>query len=352
MIQDNFKIRLSNTISWLRLPLIIAIIMLHCYSVVRLDGVASSAYFKFLYPFSLWIGETAVPAFFFISGFLFFASRKDYVQKVKTRISSLLVPYILWNSLLILLYISFLLLGYPQDICGKSIADYGIIDYLRLFWDRGTYDNGNFTPILCPLWYIRNLFLVTLSAPIFYYAIKYLRELFLVVTFAWWISTYHNAFIEQTIFFFSLGAYFPIHDKNPLRIVCSYPSLFFTISILLGMADILTHTLWSTSANLQIHRLAIITNIPVLLYLGDYFSNHGHTFSKLSQATFFIYCSHYPIVLFLRKACIGLLPQASAFTHIALYFACVILTTIICYALFRATRLFFPKFNNLLSGNR
>ena len=64
----NYAQRMSAAISWLRFPLIFLIILLHCYSVVKLDGPRDT-YFKAIYPFSLWFGETGVPGFFFISGY-------------------------------------------------------------------------------------------------------------------------------------------------------------------------------------------------------------------------------------------------------------------------------------------
>ena len=137
--------RLSNTIAWLRFPLILLIIMLHSYSVQRLEGNHES-YFKIVYPFALWLGETGVPGFFFISGYLFFLSKKKYSEKLLTRFHTLLIPYILWNTLLLFFYIIAYTIGHPQVINGKSMIDYSFFNYLRLFWDRGTFDNGNFVP--------------------------------------------------------------------------------------------------------------------------------------------------------------------------------------------------------------
>ena len=94
--KNNYSQTMSAAITWLRFPLIFLIILLHCYSVVKLDGPRDT-YFKAIYPFSLWLGETGVPGFFFISGYLFFLSKKTYLQKINTRIHTLLVPYLLWK---------------------------------------------------------------------------------------------------------------------------------------------------------------------------------------------------------------------------------------------------------------
>ena len=103
--------RLSEAISWIRFPLIFLIILLHCYSTVKLPG-NHVMYFKAIYPFSLWLGETGVPGFFFISGFLFFHSKKTHRQKISSRIHTLLIPYLLWNLILLGLYVVAFLVGW------------------------------------------------------------------------------------------------------------------------------------------------------------------------------------------------------------------------------------------------
>ncbi|MCR5246437.1 MAG: acyltransferase [Paludibacteraceae bacterium] len=351
MNNSYYHIRLSEAISWLRFPLIFFIIMLHCYSVQRMEG-DHNIYFSFLYPFSLWLGETGVPGFFFISGYLFFLSKKSYSQKITTRIHTLLIPYILWNSLLLILYLITYAVGFPQDINGRNIAEYELIDYIRLFWDRGSFDNGNFVPLLCPLWYIRNLLIMSILSPLFYYIIKYLREVFLLFIAIWWMTTYTNAFIPQTILFFCLGAYFSILDKNPLETVIKNKVLFITLFVLFAAGDIITHFAISTPANLQIHRLALIFNIPVLLLLADWCTRHSYSSKTLPNAAFIVFCVHYPIVVILRKLCISTFIYANEFTHIVLYFICVIASTFISLGIFMILERYFPKLKNILSGNR
>ena len=350
-MNDNYRLRLSDAINWLRFPLIFLIILLHCYSVVRLEG-NHDIYFKVLYPFSLWLGETGVPGFFFISGFLFFFSKKGYGQKMKTRISTLLIPYILWNGLLLMLYLIAYAAGYPQDINHKSIADYGPIDFLRLFWDRGSYDNGNFVPLLCPFWYIRNLLIMCLISPLVYYIVKYIREVFIVLIAAWWLMTYDNAFIPQTILFFCLGAYFSIHGINPLEIAIKQKKPILILFALFAIADIAMHTIAETSVKLQVHRLSLIFNIPTLLLLADHCSRKGYSSKLLPNAAFIVFAIHYPIVVVLRKVCATKFAYASDDIHILLYCVCVIIATLLSMGFYHILDRFFPKTKNILSGNR
>ena len=345
------KQRLSDIIKWLRFTLIVFIIMLHCYSVQRLDGIHES-YFKVLYPYSLWLGETGVPCFFFISGYLFFLSKKTNFQKISTRIHTLLKPYLLWNLLLLLLYLIAYTAGYPLDINGRSIVEYEFIDYVRLFWDRGSFDNGNFVPLLCPLWYIRNLLIMSILSPLFYYIIKYLREFFLLFIAIWWMTTYNNAFIPQTILFFCLGAYFSILNRNPLESIIKNKSLFITLFVLFAAGDIITHVAISTPVNLQIHRLALIFNIPALFLLANYCVLHGYSNELLPNSAFIVFCVHYPIVVILRKLCISQFSNASDITHIMLYFLCIIISTSLSLGIYILLDKYLPNVKRVLSGNR
>ena len=351
MILPNSKFPISQVITWLRFPMIFFIIMLHCYSVQRLEG-DHELYFKVVYPFSLWLGETGVPIFFIFSGYLFFLSNKNYTEKLRSRFHTLLVPYILWNLILLSLYLVLNTIGYPQNINGKSIVDYSIIDYLRLFWDRGSYDNGNFVPLLCPLWYIRNLIIMSILSPLLYYIIRYLRELFLMIVAAWWLTTYHNAFIPQTILFFSLGAYFSIFNINPLKIAIENKTFLIILFVIFATGDLLSHVVNETPINLQLHRLSLIINIFALLLFADWCIRHKYTSKLLPNSAFIVFCVHYPIVVLLRKICISKFSNSSDIIHILLYFACIIIATIISIGLYCILERFFPKIKNILSGNR
>ena len=343
--------RLTASITWLRFPLIFFIILLHCYSVVRLEG-SHSIYFRTVYPFALWIGETGVPGFFFISGYLFFKSKKSYKQKLETRFHTLLIPYLLWNGMLLALCLIAYITGHSQDINHRDIADFEIIDYIRLFWDRGTYDNGNFVPILCPFWYIRNLLIMSVLSPIFFYIIRYVRKIFLLCVTIWWFMTFDNAFIPQTILFFCLGAYFSIHDINPLEMVSKNKKLLLTLFVLCSIADMAMHMGWSTPISLQVHRLSLIFNIPALLLMADFCVSKGISCKLLPNATFIVFAVHYPIVVALRKMCIAVFSDASDSFHILLYFVCVIISTLLSLSIYWLLDRYLPKVKNVLSGYR
>ena len=223
---------------------------------------------------------------------------------------------------------------------------------MRTFWDRGSYDNGNFVPILCPFWYIRNLLIVSVLSPLFYYIIKYVREIILLAVAILWLYTPHNAFISQTILFFCLGAYFSILKKNPLEVFDKRRKWYLSLCAIFAVADIIVHTIYVTPINLQIHRFALIFNIPALFLLADYCCQHGFTSKFLPHAAFIVFSVHYPIVVVIRKACTVKLGDASDLIHIPLYFVCVICATAFSILIYMGLDKYLPKVKNILSGNR
>lgn len=113
------------------------------------------------------ISHCAVPIFFLISGYLFFQGlhewdTKTWKRKIRSRVKTLLIPYILW----ILFFILFILAQKVGGIVlhGKPIS--GIAEWwsmnhgLRMFWDSSVWCIGrksllgipaeNTGPILVP----------------------------------------------------------------------------------------------------------------------------------------------------------------------------------------------------------
>jgi peptidoglycan/LPS O-acetylase OafA/YrhL len=87
---------LSKKIKFLRLPLIIGIVAYH--SPTMSVGYADAFFQNFMA--NAW-GGSCVHFFFILSGFLFFQnfnlSLNSYLEKLKSRFRTLLVPYLFWN---------------------------------------------------------------------------------------------------------------------------------------------------------------------------------------------------------------------------------------------------------------
>lgn len=346
--------RLSSAIAWIRFPLILCVVMLHCYCTVPLPPGDHSLYFSMVYPFGLWLGESGVPAFFFISGFLFYISQKSYMNRIKSRIHTLLYPYLLWNSLFLLLYLLLFLFGYPLDILGKNISDYSIIDYIRAYIDRGKYDGGNNGPILCTYWYVRNLFLLCIVGPLWFYLNKYQKFLFPIILTIWWMSLHHNALLAESILFFNIGACFAIHNINPLELICRKKKLFVASWICIVIADLSTHCLFHFFGAFYIHRLSLIVNIFAFLLIADMIvkGNKKNTNPFLAGSVFWVFATHDHLAIAIRRFCMAYFGNVSDITHFFLYGLTVILVIALCLFSYALMKHLFPRFVRFATGNR
>lgn len=351
MNANNGERNLSIAISWMRFPLIFMIVLLHCYC--SIDARFHPFYFKLVYPFGLWLGETGVPAFFFISGFLFFYSKKTYKKKILSRVPSLLIPYIFWNTLIIIIYVLLDKLGHPMTIVGKNISDYGLWEYVRAFIDRGDWNHGNGVPMLCPFWYIRNLMILCLVSPLLFYILKYLRWLLIIVLLGWWISIPYNGMIASSFLFFCMGALFSIQKINPLTIVQNRKTVLFIVWIIIFIIDWIGHSLWFLSYGLIIHRLSLVFNIFVLLLVGYYLGGkQSHVWNTMNKSSFWVYAVHYPLIIAIEKTSAHLLWNLNDWQLLFFYFICVICVTTICVFSYIGLNKLYPQFLSIITGNR
>lgn len=352
MMSDNTSCqKLSRSIETLRFPLILLIIFLHCYTSTSAVTRGHDIYFRLIYPFSLWLGETGVPAFFFISGLLLFYSKKTYSQKLKSRIKTLLVPYLFFNGILLIVFLSLVCLGKSVIIADKNMADYSLVDYLRAFWDRGVWDHGNGSPLLCPFWYIRNLMVLVILSPILYYILKYTRLLFPVVFGLFWINSHDSAYTFQSLTMFSLGAYFPICNRNPIELYEKYKVKFIDAFLFLAIMDFL-HLYVSIPFALPFHRLSLVANTFFCIsFLGEFLYRHHIYSSLLSKSSFFVFCIHYPFTTYLRPVFERINGLHDVILVVA-YLLSVVCITLLCVFVYKLLTSIMPSFVNIITGNR
>jgi len=346
--------RLSSSIAWVRFPLIMCVMLLHSYCTVPVPGGGHHLYFSLVYPFGLWLGESGVPTFFFISGFLFYVSTKSYRKRMASRVHTLLYPYLFWNSLFLCIYLALWAAGHPLDILGKSISDYGAVDYIRAYFDRGESAGGNSGPVLCTYWYVRNLFLLCMASPLWFYLNKYLKAFFPLLLTVWWMTQYHNALLAESIFFFNLGACFAINGVNPLSAVNKFRVPFLLLWAVTAVADLAGHTVVALPGAFFVHRLSLILNIFAFLLLGDRVTkgDRSKVNSFLAGSVFWIFALHDHLVIAFRRFLMARWGGASDLAHVALYWLTVVLVTAVCLVSYAVMKRLFPRLVKFATGSR
>ena len=113
-MQDSLDFQFK-VFDWLRFPLIVGVVFIHCFGKpFDFDAVdfahlsAMDCYNLFRVAVSRVLTHVCVPVFYLISGYLFFIrlekwDYKVYLDKLKKRCKSLLMPFLIWNSLAIVL---------------------------------------------------------------------------------------------------------------------------------------------------------------------------------------------------------------------------------------------------------
>ncbi len=341
------KQSLSQTIDYVRFPLIVLIIFIH-------TGIepfsAELGYTRFNYLRHFVTDELAclgVPLFFFISGFLFFYncefSGEVYRKKLKSRVKSLLIPYIIWNLAYVLL--KFLSESFTSvHVESTMVKDYGFVDWLQVFWDvRG----GN--PINGPLWFVRDLIMMTLLSYMFHYLIRKLDFIvpFLLLLFWVYDAPCLPPFSWQWSFFV-FGAYFSITKKDFIytdtRILVYMTLMYFAF------------TLYSTycGADFYLHKWDRVFGIFCVfgwVYKG--IDSRRVSVNKfLTKSAFFIFCFHYLFEERITMTLMNKLAPVSESLLCVIYFLVPLIVVLVSLFVYFLMSKFMPGLSAILLGSR
>jgi len=192
----------SSKITVLNGLMIIMVLYIHCFYYEGCAGNMSYSLQRFMGTSG--IMSVAILLFFVISGFLFFygiKSIRDCFPKIKRRIHSLVVPYVIWNVIFVVWYV---LLH-----CLPGISSYVNSDILHNFNSLSEAISYMFiAPANFALWFLRDLIVFIAFSPLIYILIKYLR---------WWvlplslIVTYMLPFVG--LCYFILGGYVALYSS-------------------------------------------------------------------------------------------------------------------------------------------
>lgn len=382
MQQDLSYSQQSRILDAIRFPLALMVVLIHCR--INFDdwvlpdwkdfsGIEFSTALQIF--FSSIVSEIAVPTFFLISGYFFFYktdvfSFKVYANKLKKRIHTLLIPYLLWNILTILFRISVIVASY--FINGKPLSRIGEVinanNWYRLFYDSNTWGGvenlfgmttAMSSPILVPLWFMRDLMVMVVLTPVIYFAIRKLKVWFLLLLAIFYITKiwpYIPGLTITSLFFFSFGAYFSINKKLIVNEFRRYRNPVFLIYLILLVVMIYFNGSFSTIGT-TIYPLLIMAGVVSAINLTSLLEEKGKlpVKLKLSETTFFIYAFHGLIGLLVAGMFLGIIfPIGDNYWPFvtAHFLLKPILTVIICIIAFCFMKRFTPGILNILTGNR
>lgn len=160
------------------------------------------------------LGTTVVPICFVISGILFFASfdgtADNYGNKLKRRLSTLVLPYLIWNTLW-LMYLTYRYckgVGLEIHLSVSSIlASYWNGSLSPLFIAPGQVDFAD-GPIFNHFWYVKYLMILIVLSPLIYVLIKRCFYPSLLITGFLWLI--HPGVLHESyqLSYFGFGGFF------------------------------------------------------------------------------------------------------------------------------------------------
>lgn len=333
---------LSKTFDLLRFPLAVLVVLLHIQPTVlpiQLDRLIAENPSEKIYLWVNMIGTKlatcAVPTFFCISGYLLVYNIKKldfkvYLNKIKKRIFTLFIPFIIWNLLA---------LGYlwsTQQITAKEI------NFSFIF----------ISPANFPLWFLRDLISLVIVFPVFYWISRYGgTSAFLILTLFFIVGCSYYSFINlyyvyiSSIYFFYTGIFCGTKKWHLDNLQIGVKMFILICFIGLLISSCLVRGYYSYYVN----NLYLISAVGTVFIITHWCVSHlGVTaIGILSSASFFVYCSHKLGPTFLSKLGFHYLNLES---DIMIYLFSPLLTVALCLGIYYLLQRFTPKTLKILTG--
>jgi surface polysaccharide O-acyltransferase-like enzyme len=337
----------------IRFPLIIAVIYIHNYPSLqaipnRTSGSASALTYV-INMISYGVAGIAVPLFFFISGFLYFKdgplTSSSHARKVRSRLTTLVVPFLFWNVAVLCLYLVGRYIPQTAPFFRDEAATTSLIEFVKALFGIGR------DPIAYQFWFIRNLMILVLCAPLINIAIRIAGLVFLAgIALIWVFTTSWPARpTAESLLFFSTGAYLAFNRINPFKLD--------RFALILVIASIMLFALSAALRPLEIGFLVgktgIVLGLPAALGLSGVLltSRSSQALTTLAAASFFVFALHEPLLTVFRKVLLKVLPLTTDAVA-AIYFLLPLAIAALSVAAFFLLKAVAPKFTGAITGGR
>jgi len=357
----------SKVIDFIRFPLIVLVILMHTITQptwgldTPLDATMGLHGLNIFMEFRLIIrnimGHVAVPLFFLISGYLFYKpnelnSWNVYQKKIRKRFLSILVPYLFFNFIKFIEYCI-------NDTKGvdEFLGYVGNHFSFHIFWDYILGENSWAAPICGPLWYLRELFIMFLIAPLLRMLLERCGLVILIILLCIFfvpVFPYIEGLYILSWLFFSLGLYLRVKRWSILQCCQKGKSICYWCCLACFLLSIYC---FGTSSFFYVRNCFIIMGVISFVNCSSYFiERFGIVPNKtLSNSTFFIYCLH---TIFISTVSIKIIdfllnPMSEYWTvAIARYLLSGLLTVLLCLGIYWIVIKYLPILNRSLLGGR
>ena len=349
--------RQSTLIEAMRFPLIVMVVVIHSASSFPTPTIDWSLDGQNIYHYTVELISQnlcgiSTRCFFLISGFLFFRFLKEgefgfswILSKWKKRFWSLFVPYLIWNLLMVLAVV--LKSGIFDAL--SIVPNSEEIDLIR----KGPVHWFITGPADFPFWYIRDLIIMTLLAPLLYLIFKRFRWISLALMIGFYIFPISITIPKlSAIFYFSIGSWLGIHkfDILPLCKKVAVPA-----AILAGILLPLAAMMAGRPMHSYLFRGFIPVGIISFVNLCDVLTKNKRItkiLCALSGSVFFIYGAHEIYIMGWSKGlCLRIFGDSLVGQWLRYLFVPIIVTGV-CLALYWLMSRLTPKVLSFMCGGR
>ena len=361
----------SQSLALLRFPLAVVVLTQHIVMPVAVDAPGTSCVALFCNIITAFFRSQSVPIYYFISGYVFFKGVQFgydvYKKKLRNRLFSLFIPYLVWNMVALLWYLFKSLPYFASLAPGISNIEknYSFKALLMTFWDNSVgvlpivnLASTQIYPVNSPLWYIRDLIIVVLATPVIYYVIKKTRfyAVALLLVLWYWSDMSDWGYARQLLSafaFFSFGAYMSIFRKDMIAEFGRFSRVSYILYALLGIAYVLCIYYMPQYCD-SIKRVNVLVGLlfayNISSFLISRFNCRPNTF--LSSASFFIYVSHFLVYNEVFKILKLIIPFTSDVTMIFLYIATIVVCVVLLLSVYYLMGRFTPGVLNFMTGRK
>lgn len=334
---------------------ILLVVFLHAYNLdTKQQGVILTfpkSYIWFVQSLiSNGVTRIAVPLFFIFSGFLFFIKfdqkAPDFSAKIRKRVKSLFIPYIIWSVLGIILYLILQSIPATQSFfINQRIVDFDLLSLTKTLF---------ITPIPYQLWFIRDLFVTVFFSKVWYILLKNLKWGLLILVLLLWLcdfESFNNAL--EALLFFLTGSYIALYSKSTTTYIGKQRTVYFLFLWALFLLAKIGFLYFNASTILVtlLNKISILTGIIAVWNSYDYFSNDKQSNSSWYGITFFIYAFHEPVLTFFKKGLFFALGTSES-QYFLVYFVAPILTIGLSYVMGQFLKKHFNFIYEIITGGR
>lgn len=342
----------SKRINFLKFISIIFVVFIHSVSTENINFADSPlireipTWLRFFQNMVVYgFASMAVPMFFLISAILLFAKEEKFILLLKKKSRTVLLPYIVWNTLWIILFLLFQNISITKIFFGNSenlIKDWGLNDFLSAYGIGLTFPY----PILYPLWFMRDLMIMIIISPIIRLITKRAPVISAIIASVAFFQPYAFPFKTAIVFFFygaaivQLNLRFNSINSIPLKVLM--PG-YIVIIIL----KTITNNPYVSSAAIII---GIVFWIKVSYVISAFEKNK--ILSEMTKYTIFIYFLHEMSTTFLKKISARIFPDPSSLYILLEFLLIPGLVILGCFLVGKFIHDRFTRLSKLITGNR